>query len=653
MQSYSIALSSVTAAYSALDTVGNNIANAATEGYHRQRTELSPSANNQSSNSGGGGVDVVGVTRMIDTLLEREIVGQQSSYNSVSQQLSTMSTIESTLGEFSDTGGLNSLIDGFFSSLQSLSANPLDRTAKNEVISAGQALSAEFRRLGKALTDMNGQVVLEAQQTAESINSLTKQISELNGQIQSIQISGGQPNNLLDRRDQLIVELAKLSNIETRNGDNGVVDVSISGLPVVSGAISVDVTVADRSDGSLGVAAAGTEGGGLTVDQGKLGGLLALSNEFLPGLVGQLDTLAKGIIDQVNSYHSQGLGTTGSFTELTGLPLSSSTLAGAGVTDGDLYIRVTDTASGAVQRYDVPVSVSGATPDTLSTIAAKINALNGVSASVNSGRLRIVADSGHTFDFIPAALSEPAASTLTGVSPPSVSISGIYNGSENDTLTFAASGDGTVGNGVLYLNATNARGDLVATLNIGSGYAAGDTIEMTDGLKITVGQGDVKSGDHFSVDALASTDTSGLLVASGMNAFFSGSTAGDMQVCSEVVDDPDRIATAMGSDLTDNIAALKMSRIQSEAADGLEGMTPSEYYHQVVSQLSQDISLKQSSQDNMEAMIQSLQKQQSDISGVNVNDEAAQLLLFERMFQAAAKYLNSIQTSIQTLMDTI
>jgi flagellar hook-associated protein 1 FlgK len=653
MQSYSIALSGLTAAYAALDTVGNNIANAATDGYHRQRVELTPSSNNQSAGTSAGGVDVVGITRIIDSLLEREIISQKSLYSCVSQQSSVLSSIETSLGEFSDEGGLNAAIDNFFDALRGLAANPSDNTCRNEVVSSAEAMTAEFRRLGQFLSGLDGQIILEAQQTVESINLLTQQIAELNGKIQETEINGDQANNLRDRRDHLISQLSELTSLETQEGDYGVVNVSISGLPVVAGSIAMDITVALQSDGSLGVAAAGSDVSSLDVDGGRLGGLLSLKNELLPEFRDELDALAQGLIDQINQYHAQGLGTNGAFTELTGWSMGGQSLTEAGVTDGSLYIRVTNTSTGEVERHRVDVDVSGSTPDTLSSIAAKIGAIDGLNASVVSSQLYIGADSGYTFDFVPAVLSEPVESSLSATSPPSISISGIYEGAENQTLTFTVVGSGSVGNGNLHLEVSSSEGEVIASLSIGSGYAAGDTIEMSNGVKISIGQGDLNEGDSFDVEAFATTDTSGLLVATGLNAFFSGSNASDMDVCSDISDHPSRIATALGSDLSDNAAILKLSGVHDEAIDSLDGMTVNEYYQRTVARLSQDVALQESRTENIDAMLQSLQKQQSDISGINVNDEAAQLLLFERMFQAVAKYLNSLQTSVNTLMDIL
>jgi flagellar hook-associated protein 1 FlgK len=85
----------------------------------------------------------------------------------------------------------------------------------------------------------------------------------------------------------------------------------------------------------------------------------------------------------------------------------------------------------------------------------------------------------------------------------------------------------------------------------------------------------------------------------------------------------------------------------------LDDLTPSEYYQRMVTSLGQDVALKETRKTNIEAMLSNLEQQQSDISGVNINDEAAQLLVFEKMFQAVAKYLSSLQTAMSSLMEVL
>ena len=107
MPNYSIGLEGFEAATKYFDVIGNNIANAATEGYHRQRIELSPA---YMSDSGpvilGGGVDIDGITRIVDELMELEIMDQQASLGQISQELATLLTVESTFGDLGSSTGL-------------------------------------------------------------------------------------------------------------------------------------------------------------------------------------------------------------------------------------------------------------------------------------------------------------------------------------------------------------------------------------------------------------------------------------------------------------------------------------------------------------------------------------------------------------------
>jgi flagellar hook-associated protein 1 FlgK len=658
MDSFSIGLSGLDAAQKALDTIGNNIANAATEGYHRQRVNLTPGYTSQvGSVLLGGGVDVAGITRMIDHFLEQEILRQQSSLGQVSQEFATLRTVETAFGELSSGSGLNTAIDEFFNALQDLSAHPTEIIWQNQAVTAAQTLAYQFRTLGEFLTTLENQLGFEAENTMEQINTLINRITELNDNIEKIEISGGQANNLRDQRDQCITELSELINVDTQVKDYGVVNVSVAGIPVVTSSIQTELEVGLRSDGKLGISVAGVGNYSTDVQSGRLGGLLSLKNEIISGIHSDLDTLASAIIQQTNQYHVQGAGSEGSFSQLTGWTNTSGDLSDfSSVSAGYTYIRVTDTGSGAVTRTAIPV-LQDASSDTLTEIAGYITSnVANVTATVNSSnQLTITADAGYEFDFIPCVLSEPTAGTLTGASPPAISVSGIYTGTTNDTLRFSVSGAGAVGNGTLRLEVRDGggAGDVVATLNIGSGYAAGDLLDLGNGIKISLSAGDFGAGDNFDVDAFASSDTSSVLAAIGINTFFSGSSAVNMAVCSDISSTPGRIATSLGADMTDNTNASRMAGLKDQSLSSLNTMTPVEFYRRLVTDIGQQLYLKNIHQSNIEIMTQNLANQQTEISGVNINDEAAQMLVYEQMFQAMAKYLNTVQSSISSLMEII
>jgi flagellar hook-associated protein 1 FlgK len=96
-----------------------------------------------------------------------------------------------------------------------------------------------------------------------------------------------------------------------------------------------------------------------------------------------------------------------------------------------------------------------------------------------------------------------------------------------------------------------------------------------------------------------------------------------------------------------------MAGVKDQATSSLNSMTIPDFYRRLVTNIGQQLFVKQMRQDNVEAIVQNLANQQSEISGVDINDEAAQMLVFEKMFQAMAKYLNIIQSNLSSLMEII
>ncbi|MHC4158124.1 MAG: flagellar hook-associated protein FlgK, partial [Planctomycetota bacterium] len=258
MDSFSIGISGLSAAQKALDIIGNNIANAATEGYHRQRINLTPAyVTEVGSLLLGGGVDLDSITRVIDSFLEQEILRQRSSLEQVSQEYAMLRTIEGTFGELSEGSGLSAAIDNFFNALQDLSAHPTEGIWQRQAVTAAETMANQFRTLGEFFTTLETQIRLEADNTIVQINSLINKIAELNGNIQRLEVTGGQANNLRDQRDQCIAELSALVGVETQDREYGVVDVSVAGIPVVVGNSVIELEAGLTEDGDLGVSIVG------------------------------------------------------------------------------------------------------------------------------------------------------------------------------------------------------------------------------------------------------------------------------------------------------------------------------------------------------------------------------------------------------------
>jgi flagellar hook-associated protein 1 len=655
MSGYNISLSGLKAAQRAFDVIGNNIANAATEGYHRQRLELSPAFSIQpGATTFMGGVNIEGITRIIDSLLEDEILRQQSAQGSISQQTSVMRTIESAFGEFaSENGGLSAALDAFFMSLQNLSSHPGENIWQNQVVSDAESMVNQFNTLGNFLNTLKSQVQLEAQNTVNTINLLVTQIADLNSQIERIAMMGGSTGSITDHRDQFISTLSELIGIQTVNQANGVVNISSGGVALVTGSMNSTLEAGLGDNGKLGLSIAAAQIYDTAIQGGKMGGLCTLNNEIISGVQEDLDLLANAIMQQVNRFQVMGIGSFGSFSSLTGTTNVSQDLSSIGdITPGTFYIRVTDGGTHTVTRHAITIEAG----NTLTDIAASLSAIAGLTASVTSShQLVISAEAGYTFDFLPSVLPEPTRLDFEDVSPPSVSVFGIYTGTEDDTFEFTVKGDGAVGNGTLALDVRNSSGTLIKTLNIGAGYAVGDRLNIGNGITISLSLGNLSEtqGDVFEVDAFVQTDTSGFLQAVGLNTFFSGTSAATMAVTRDISENPHRVATSLGSDATDNTNVLRMADIKDMAIGSLRSLTPGDFYHQLTVNLGQKLSIQQMQQENNEAVILNLVNQRSITSGVNINDESAQLLVFEQMFQAMAKYLSILDRSVASLMDMI
>ena len=243
MAGYEIGLSGMHAAQKALDIIGNNIANAATEGYHLQEVNLQPA--DESYTSGqmvGQGVEYIGVRRLIDDVLEAEMLRHESTLSELERKLDTLSSMESAFGELS-TDGLSTSIDEFFGAFQDLAIRPQDVNLQSSVLSSAESLASQFRNLGEIISNMEEMMYAEAQSSTERVNYLAAQIADLNKEVYSQKMRGYDASNTMDQRDGLITELGGLIGLTVVKRDTGMMDITASNISLVVGSVSTEVEV--------------------------------------------------------------------------------------------------------------------------------------------------------------------------------------------------------------------------------------------------------------------------------------------------------------------------------------------------------------------------------------------------------------------------
>ncbi|UOQ48308.1 flagellar hook-associated protein FlgK [Gracilibacillus caseinilyticus] len=206
---------------SALYTTGHNIANANTEGYTRQRVNMSqtapfpPASRNRPEIPGqvGSGVEVGSIERVRDSFIDKQYRQENSKVGFYESKADTMSKLESILNEPTDQG-LSSAYDQFWQSLQDLSVNPEDSGARSVVKERANALADAFNYVDSSLEDVRANLKNEIGVNNSKINSLIDQINELNGQISNVEPHGYVPNDLYDERDRLVDELSSYVDIK-------------------------------------------------------------------------------------------------------------------------------------------------------------------------------------------------------------------------------------------------------------------------------------------------------------------------------------------------------------------------------------------------------------------------------------------------------
>jgi flagellar hook-associated protein FlgK len=523
---------------------------------------------------------------------------------------------------------------------------------REQVVWAADGLAAHFHNIAGALASMQGTLDAEASNLVDQANDLTAEIADLNGRIRELYYRGTTDNNLLDRRDQAASRLSEFMDVQVNRQGDGTVSLFSGGTILVTRNQAFRIALGRTSEGDRCLTLAGAGNAAIPVEGGRLGAILNLTNHTLPDLQDNLDTLAQQIIQGINQAHVQGLGVAGSFEQLDGWRVGDTDLSRwePPLQQGVVLVRITNTATGATVRSSVTVDPS---VDTLDDVAARFDALTGVKASVIDSRLRLEAEAGYRFDFSAALLPQQSSGGLTGAAQPAVS--GAYTGTANQTLTFTvagAGGDVGVTDG-LAVQVTNADGDLLTTLNVGRGYAAGDALEVADGIHVAFSAGDLRAGETFAVDAIADSDTSGFLAGAGMNTFFRGDSAATINIMDDLRESSDRLATSSTQEGTDNLNVRRMVAVGDTPGAALDNATPSGYFQKMAISIGQQVALRQGRQEGLNHAIQQLSTQRDDASGVDLNEEAALLLACEQLFQSMAKYLVAVDKANQALFSVI
>ncbi|MCP1403759.1 flagellar hook-associated protein FlgK [Achromobacter insolitus] len=320
MNMYKLALGGLNAAQAGLATTSHNINNATTVGYNRQRVMISTAGAQATSNGYiGRGVQVDTVVRSYDSFLYKQLVGAQGSGAQLQTQYDQVSVINNLFAD--RTVGIAPGLTNFFTSMNAVASKPADPAARQDLLGKANSLATQIR---SAYTEMQNQRIglnTQITTTVEQVNSYLARIDDLNQQISLAtgKAGGSPPNDLLDQRDQAVMELNQLVGITTyEQGDKINISLANGGQALLSGntIYPLQAVTSAKDAGRTAIAYTLPAGSGKTVavelndaevTGGSLGGLLQFRSSSLDVMQSQLGQMAVGLALSFNEQHKQGL----------------------------------------------------------------------------------------------------------------------------------------------------------------------------------------------------------------------------------------------------------------------------------------------------------------------------------------------------------
>ena len=613
---------SLGAAQAALNTIGHNIANANTQGYSRQETVLSTS-NGQFTGAGffGRGVEVTTVQRKYDEFLTAAVQANEARASADAARSGRLDELDRLFA--SPELGIGAAIDDAFSALGDVANRPNDSAARQTFLSRSEQLAQRVSTVADRLAEMGRRTESEIQTTVQQVNAKLNEVAVLNQQVAEARGTGQPPNDLMDKRDLAISELNRLMRVTTVAADDGSVNVFTNGgeALLIGGTVAKLKAEPGSDDASriqlkLTVGNGSIDLSGNALGGGKLSGLLRFRDEDLASASNQVGRMAVVLGDRFNHQQDVGVDAAGA----SGAPLFSvaapKVLANAENTGNQaLQVRVADVS--LLKASDYKVTFDGAnytvtriadglvtTPLTLPLTVDGLEFTAGAGGAMAAGDAFVVrpyADAGSSFRMLLASPTQLATGLAATVQ------SGAGNQGQARVLDFSVETKLPSNSTPVTLTFSSATQYTLSGGITGTGtYVAGSPI-TANGWSLTL-NGPAAAGDTFAIGPTTSPQV-------------------------------------------DNRNVLGMLGLASERA--VDGATLNEAYAGLIGDTGVRVqSARQASALSGQVLSDAVSRQQG-VSGVNLDEEASNLLRYQQAYQASAKLIQTAQTLFDTLIASV
>ena len=632
----------------ALDTVSHNVANVNTPGYSRQNVELSARQPQGMGNGfAGDGVDVSTVLRSYDQFITDELRSSTTAYEEQETLASLASGLDNLLAD--EHAGLSPALGTFFDALQDSADDPASTAARQVLLSEAESLAARLHGLDNWMEDSRRGLSARMGAKVQELNQLSSSIAAVNQQIMEARSSsGGQPpNDLLDKRDQLVLDLSAIVSVSTTTQDDGALNVFIgSGQALVLGVnqntLELQNSIEDPGQYEIAISAGGSTAVEITdlVNGGELGGLLTFRDQVLDPALNELGRIAIELGSFMNAQHQQGI-------SLDGLPgqdlfsvASPQVIAAAG-NSGSIAATFDDvtqlTADDYLLRFDgsnwnltradsgqvVPLSGTGTTVDPF--------VAEGLSFAIGPGAV-----AGDHYDIHPTREGARTINVLIA-DPRELALAAPVRTSAALTNT----GSGSISAGVV-TDINNPAfqsppGQLSPAVQVR--FTSSTTYEVID-------QGTLAVLDTGTYDPATGADifpTQNLGIDLGYQIHITGNP-----VASDTFD----VGYNSGG-VGDNRNAMSMASMQTDRL--MNGGTSSfnDAYGELIADVGNKARQAQIGSEVQRQVLEQSQAEWSSTAGVNLDEEAADLVRFQQAYQAAARIISVADEVFQTLINAV
>jgi flagellar hook-associated protein 1 FlgK len=643
MSLLSIGKSGLYAAQAALTTTGHNITNSNVAGYSRQVVVQETSLAMGGSNGYlGTGTQIAQVKRYSDEFLNAQVRTAQASSSGLEAYQAQVTQIDNLLAD--TTSGLSPALQDFFSAVQNLTGDRAGVPSRGSLLTSAETLAARFQSMNGRLQEIRQGVNTQITSSVTLVNTYASQIAELNDQIGKLSAGDNLnlPNDLLDKRDQLVMDLNKQVKATVMPGDNNTLTVSIgNGQPLVVGSSSFELAAMNSATDQTRVTIGYVTGGRVSplpesaLTGGALGGVLEFRSKSLDLAQNSLGRIALGLAQTFNDQHHLGLDSNGNpggdfFTvapaevtknvnnnQTSDTKITATVSDATQLTTSDYKVQYDNGSYNVIRLSDNKKTVISPFPQTKpQTIDGLDFAVSGTAAAGDNFLVRPTINGAANLKLALSDVSQVAAAAPIATSVP-LSNKGTGKISE-----------GSVDKDYLASPLTAALDITIKSGNL-TGLPAGKQVTMTVGGKATP----IPIGDPVPF-----TDGATYTVA-GMSFSLTGAPQED---------DTFTIAHNTGTGDTRNASLL--GDLQSKnILDNGQATYQSAYAH-IVSAIGNKTREVQVNAEASAAQLDQAGKAAQNVSGVNLDEEAANLMKYQQAYQACGKVMQVADTIFNALL---